>query len=94
MHHLVAPDLKQWVEGKVQSGQYPSEDAVVEAGLRALRTEETGVAVEDLVDASFVAYCSREGDDAISLDEVRAATASIPGSMAQAIINEERAERF
>jgi Arc/MetJ-type ribon-helix-helix transcriptional regulator len=77
-----------------RSGQYPSEDAVVEAALRALRTEETSAAVEDLIDASFVAYCAREGDDTITLDEVRAATASIPGSMAQAIINEERAERF
>lgn len=36
----------------------------------------------------------READDTITLEEVRAATAKIQDSMAHAVIEEERAERF
>lgn len=51
-------------------------------------------ALEDLLDLEFEAFCAREGDENVTLEEVRKATASIPGSMAQAVIDEERAERF
>lgn len=55
---------------------------------------QTKHALEDLLDLEFEAFCAREGDENVTLEEVRKATASIPGSMAQAVIDEERAERF
>ena len=51
-------------------------------------------ALEELLDLEFEAFCAREGDENVTLDEVHKATSSIPGSMAQAIIDEERADRF
>ena len=50
--------------------------------------------LEELLDLEFEAFCAREGDEAATLDQVRKATAGIPGSMAEAIIADERAERF
>lgn len=47
-----------------------------------------------LLDHDAVAFCEREADDSITLDEVRAATSTIRDSMARAVIDEERAERF
>jgi hypothetical protein len=65
---------------------------------RATETREetyrVGSFVEELLDLEFEAFCAREGDEAVTLDEVRKATASIPGNMAEAIIEDERAERF
>jgi hypothetical protein len=49
---------------------------------------------EDLVDLDFEDYCAREGDDSVTLEEVLRATAKIPGSMAETIAEEERADRF
>jgi hypothetical protein len=64
---------------------------------RATDTREVtfreGSILEELLDLEFEAFCTREGDENVTLDEVRRATASIPGSMAEAII-EERADRF
>lgn len=51
-------------------------------------------ALEELLDVEFEAYCAREADENVTLDQVRQATSSIPGSMAQAIVDDERAERF
>lgn len=48
---------------------------------------------DELLDLEFEAFCVREGDETVTLDVVRKATSSIPGSMAEAII-EERADRF
>jgi hypothetical protein len=53
-----------------------------------------GTVLEDLLDLEFEAFCAREGDVNVTLDEVRKATASIPGSMAEAITEEERTDRF
>ena len=50
--------------------------------------------LEELIDLEFEAFCAREGDEDVTLDEVRKATESIPGSMAEAIIEDERADRF
>lgn len=47
-----------------------------------------------LIDRDAIAYCEREADDSITLEEVRAATPSIKDSMARVVIEEERAERF
>lgn len=49
---------------------------------------------EDLVDHEFIAYCTREADDSVTLEEVLEATSKIKDSMARVIIEEERAERF
>ena len=50
--------------------------------------------LDDLIDHEFVAYCEREADDSVTLEEVRAATSKIKDSMARVIIEEERADRF
>jgi hypothetical protein len=50
--------------------------------------------LEAMIDHEFETYCAHERDERISLEEVLEATAEIPGSMAQAIIEEERAHRF
>jgi Arc/MetJ-type ribon-helix-helix transcriptional regulator len=86
-------DLKDFVREKVRSGEFPSEEAVVAAALERFRDRQT-LGPEALIDQEFVAYCAREGDDRITLEEVLKATSKIPGSMAQVIIEEERADRF
>jgi hypothetical protein len=50
--------------------------------------------LEGLLDLEFEAFCAREGDEDVTLDRVREATASIPGSMAEAVVEDERADRF
>ena len=87
-------DLKQWVEDEVRRGHYPSEEAVVTAALDAFREREVPVTLEDFLDLDFLALCDREGDESITLEEVLEATSNILGSMARAIIEEERADRF
>jgi Arc/MetJ-type ribon-helix-helix transcriptional regulator len=89
----ISSDLKNFIRKKVQSGEFPSEEAVVEAALRRLQ-EPLPRDVDDLIDHEFVEFCSREGDDSITLEEVLEATSKIPGSMARTIIEEERAERM
>jgi putative addiction module CopG family antidote len=93
MNVSLTNDLKNFVRKKVQSGVFPSEGAVVEAALRRLQDQEAP-ALDNLIDHEFVEFCGREGDDSVTLDEVLRATSTIPGSMAQAIIEEERADRF
>jgi putative addiction module CopG family antidote len=85
--------LKEFVRTKVQSGEFSSEEAVVEAALRRLQDLESP-ALDGLIDHEFVAFCDREGDENVTLEEVLRATSEIPGSMAQFLIDEERAERF
>lgn len=94
MNITISNALKRWVEDKVDSGQYPSEEAVVVAALVNLQGQEASPALEDLVDLDFVAYCAREGDENVTLEEARRATSKVPGSMAEAIIEDERADRF
>ena len=67
--------------------------ATERANERREETMHAGSSLEDLIDLEFEAFCAHEGDESITLDEVWKATASIPGSMAEAII-EERADRF
>jgi predicted DNA-binding antitoxin AbrB/MazE fold protein len=47
---------------------------------------------DDLVDTEFLADCQTLADDSVTLEQVRAALAKIPGSMAEQIIC-ERADR-
>ena len=49
---------------------------------------------EDLIDYEAIASCQRTNDESITLERVRAGTASIKDSMARVIIEEERTERF
>ncbi len=58
------------------------------------RAAETVPIPDDLIDYDAIAYCERDADDSITLEEVRAATAKIQDSMARVVIEEERAERF
>ncbi len=71
---------------------------ILQEHLRAtVEDEQAGTSpptLDDLIDHDAIAYCEREADDTITLEEVRAATAKIQGSMARAVIEEERAERF
>ena len=50
--------------------------------------------IDDFIDHEFVAYCEREADDSVTLEEVLAATSKIKDSMARVIIEEERADRL
>ncbi len=65
----------------------PDESALV----RAARAE---TAVEDLIDDEFVSACApRQGEPVPTIEEVRAALAKIPGSLAEEIIA-DREDRF
>ena len=71
---------------------------ILQEHLRATSQDERAAATppipDDLIDHDAIAYCEREADDTITLEEVRAATAKIQDSMARVVIEEERAERF
>jgi putative addiction module CopG family antidote len=92
-------ELKDFVKKKIESGQYSSEEAVIEAALKRLKdqediSQEIVRALDDLIDHESVEFCAREADDGVTLDEVLEATSTIKDSMARVIIEEERAERF
>lgn len=93
MSPMPPPDMRSWIAAKVRAGDFVSEEALIEAALRSLRDNEAHGA-DSLLDAAFMADCEREGDDAVTVEEVRAATASIRDSMSRVIVEEERAERF
>jgi hypothetical protein len=64
------------------------------AGETAPEADRANPTLEDLIDYDAIAYCEKEADDSITLEEVRAATSKIKDSMARVVIEEERAERF
>jgi putative addiction module CopG family antidote len=91
MNVALTDELKDFVRKKIQNGQYPSEDAVVEAALKRLRDQEDesskkSPTLEDLIDREFVEYSVREADDKVTLEEVLEATSTIKESMARVII--------
>jgi putative addiction module CopG family antidote len=99
MNVSLTDELKDFVQKRIETGQYPSEEAVIEAALKRLRDQEyesrkTMPALDDHIDHEFVEYCAREADDGVTLEEVLEATSSIKDSMARVIIEEERADRF
>lgn len=57
-------------------------------------TRQASSVPDERLDLEFEAFCVREGDEDVTLDEVRKATDGIPGSMARAIIEDERADRL
>ena len=93
MNIPVSNGPKTFLRLKVQSGEFSSEGAIVEVALRRLQEQEPATR-EGLIDHDFVESCGREGDGRVTLAEVLRATSKIPGSMARAIIEEERADRF
>jgi len=99
MNVSLTDELKDFVQKKIETGQYPSEEAVIEAALKRLRDQEyekgkTVPTLDDLIDHEFVESCARENDDDVTLEEVLKGTSSIKDSMARVIIEEERADRF
>jgi Arc/MetJ-type ribon-helix-helix transcriptional regulator len=96
-------DLKDFVRKKVASGDFPTEEAVLQEAVRRFRRDDEhsrrsgnheSATLEDLIDYEAIASCEKDADDSITLEEVRAGTATIRDSMARVIIEEERAERF
>jgi putative addiction module CopG family antidote len=103
MNVSLTNDLRNFVRQKVENGEFSSEEAVLQEAVRRFRQQEQNVGaaddtkkatLEDLIDYEFIAYCTREADDAVSLEEVLQATSKIKDSMARVVIEEERAERF
>jgi Arc/MetJ-type ribon-helix-helix transcriptional regulator len=93
MDSSLKDDLKAFIRERVRSGQFPSEEAVIEAALEGLRDREAP-GLESLIDRELVEYCAREGDGRVTLEDVLRATSKVPGSMAQVIIDDERADRL
>jgi len=104
MNISLTDGMKDFIRNKVASGAFASEDAVLEEAVRRFREEDqNGCRAHDddertavnLIDYEAIACCEREveGKDVPSLEEVRRTLSKIPGSMAQAVI-EERADRF
>jgi hypothetical protein len=80
--HYVQELLRDHIRAALREG---AEDAV---------SPRPAATLDDLIDREFVAYCEREADDTVTLDEVRASTSKFNHSMARVIIEEERADRF
>jgi len=99
MNVSLTKDLGEFVREKVASGQFSSEEAVLQEAVRRFRQEDQDGCLahdakksmrEDLIDHEAIAYCAREiaGKDVPSIEEVRRMLSKIPGSMAQAVIQE------
>ena len=84
--------LQEHIRATVQDEHATSKG--LSQGTRPAGVAESKPTLEDLIDHDAIAYCEREADDTITLEEVRAATAKIQDSMARVVIEEERAERF
>ena len=104
MNVSLTDELKDFVQKKVESGAFPSEEAVLQEAVRRFRQEDQNgchagedekATPEDLIDWEAIESCAREveGKDVPSIEEVRRMLSKIPGSMAQAVI-EEREDRF
>src|SRR3954470_18718820 len=93
-------EFSEFIRQKVESGQFPSEEAVLLEAMRRFRLAEAGQdaaeeeAPADPIDYDAIAYCARmtEGRDVPSLEEARRILSKVPGSMAQAVA-EEREDR-
>jgi hypothetical protein len=76
------------------AGQIIRDHIGIPSGETAQGADREKPTLEDLIDHDAIAYCEKEADDSITLEEVRAATSKIKDSMARVVIEEERAERF
>ena len=104
MNVSLTDELKDFVQKKIASGAFPSEEALLQEAVRRLRQQDRAVyrsdsaetsMQDDLIDHEAIEYCAREleGKDVPSIEEVRRSLLKIPGSMAQAVI-EERDDRI
>ena len=57
------------------------------------RSHGTASLPESLLDHDFLAYCDREAEDDVTLEEVLKATSKIQDSMTRVIVEDERADR-
>jgi putative addiction module CopG family antidote len=103
MNVTLTDEMKHFVQKKVKSGAFPSEEAVLQEAVRRFRQDDQAAghadhgdkATEDqLIDYEAIASCEKEADDSVTLEAVRAATSKIKDSMARVVNEEERAERF
>ena len=92
-------DLIDFVRQKVESGQFPSEEAVLQEAVRRFRREDqdrghsdTRAVCPDLIDDEAIAYCAHEveGKNVPSIEEVRRSLSRIRGSLSQAVIEERQ----
>jgi Arc/MetJ-type ribon-helix-helix transcriptional regulator len=104
MNSSLTDEMRDFVQKIVESGAFPSEEAVVQEAVRRFRQQSQDgcraedvkkATLEDLIDWAAIESCAREveGKDVPSIEKVRQMLSKIPGSMAQAVI-EEREERF
>jgi putative addiction module CopG family antidote len=104
MNVSLTDELEDFVRKKVESGAFPSEEAVLQEAVRRFRREDQDggragdaerATPEGLIDWEAIESCAREveGKDVPTIEEVRRMLAKIPGSMARAVI-EEREGRF
>lgn len=97
MNVTLTDEFRDFVRQKVESGEFPTEEAVLQEALRRFRRAEDpeSAADEDFasanpIDYDAIAYCAREiqGKDIPSIEEVRRILSKVPGSMAQAVAEE------
>ena len=63
MNVALTDEMKNFVQEKVENGQYPSEEAVIEAAAndyatKTTRSERRHRRLEELIDHEFVEYCA------------------------------------
>src|SRR5262245_22584024 len=103
MNLSLTDELKDFVRKKIESGAFPSEEAVLQEAVRRFRQEDqdgghAGYAEDDTptdhIDWEAIESCAREVEekDVPSIEEVRRMLSKIPGSMARAVI-EDREDR-
>ena len=98
IHIKLKPDEERALRERARlTGQDPAQYAheIIRDHIgRGEDVQKTQPTLEDLIDHEFVAYCVREADDEVTLEEVLEANSKIKDSMARVIIEEERADRF
>jgi putative addiction module CopG family antidote len=62
MNISLTDELKDFLQRKIEDGEYPSEVAVIEAALKRFREQDnrstnTVSTIDDLIDHEFVEYC-------------------------------------
>jgi hypothetical protein len=95
IHIELTPDEERvLLEQARLSGRDPAQYAHDIIRGHVSQAQGSATTLESLLDHDFLAYCEREADDDVTLEEVLKATSKIQDSMARVIIEEERAERF
>jgi predicted DNA-binding antitoxin AbrB/MazE fold protein len=76
--------MNRTVEAIYTNGTFrPLEPVTCQEQERVLLTVENAGTPDDiLLDSEFLTYCETQGDDSVSLEQVRQALAKIPGTLA------------